>query len=284
MDKRRSDRTGISYVSSGEPEAPLVICLHGFPDTPRTWRPLTETLVDSGFRVVAPWLPGYAPSSLEGALDLAAVSRRILTLIEELSPDAPVRIVGHDWGACIVNVASALRPERFRAASVLAVPHLLTIESAMLDEPRHVPRSSYVMFFWLPFVAEWAIRARDYALLEWLWRAWSPGFDPGDDYFAEVKSCLHRSLPAPLSYYRGLHSPGRILELRSLLKSGPIAVPTLYLHGEHDGCLNIDVIEGQERHYTALFETVRLAEAGHFLHLERPSEVNQSIRAWFEAH
>jgi len=284
MQRLRSEETGVSYVSSGEVNAPLVVCLHGFPDIPRTWDPLTNTLVRVGFRVISPWLPGYAPSSREGPLDPPAVVRRLLTFIEELSPNAPVRLVGHDWGAILAHVALSQRPERFRAAAILSLPHPLILERNFGDFPRQLLRSSYMALFQLPAVPERVILARDFALIEWLWKTWSPGFSPGADYFDELKRCLRASMPAPLSYYRSLRSPKILRELRAMLQTDPIPVPSLYLHGERDTCMGVELIVGQERYFSALFQTIRLAEAGHFLHLERPDEVNQAIVEWFQAH
>jgi len=280
----RSEETGMSYLLTGEADAPLVVCLHGFPDIPRTWDPLTNALVRAGFRVVSPWLPGYAPSSLEGSLDPPAVVRRLLALIGELSPDAPVRLAGHDWGAILAHVALSQRPELFRAAAILSIPHPLVLRRNVGDFPRQLLRSSYMALFQLPAVPERVIRARDFAFVEWLWNIWSPGFSPGADYFDELKQCLRASLPAPLCYYRSLRSPEIIRELGAILQTDPIPVPSLYLHGERDGCMGVELIDGQERYFSALFKTVRLAEAGHFVHLERPEEVNRAIVEWFLAH
>ncbi len=91
-------------------------------------------------------------------------------------------------------------------------------------------------------------------------------------------------MPAPLGYYRSLRSPKVLGEIRALLKTDPIPIPSLYLHGERDGCIGVELIDGQERYFSALFETIRFAEAGHFLHLERPDEVNQAIVEWFVTH
>ena len=284
MPSERCEKTGISYVATGEADAPLVLCLHGFPDIPRTWDPLTDTLERAGFRVIAPWLPGYAPSSLDGPLDLPAVTRRLLAFIEEVSPEAPVRLVGHDWGALITHCALSQKPDRFRAAVTLAMPHPLAIQANVAEFPRQLLRSSYIAFFQPPAVPERVIRARNFAFIEWLWKIWSPGFDPGTEYFGELKECLRASMPAPLSYYRSLRSPRVIRELRALLQTDPIPVPTLCLHGEGDSCMGIELTKGQEQYFSALFETVRFAEAGHFLHLERPTEVNQAIQDWFSAH
>lgn len=284
MQRMRSERTGLSYLSSGDEGAPLVLCLHGFPDIPRTWELLAERLVQAGYRVIRPWLSGYAPSSLEGPFDVPALSRTILSLIEELSPSEPIRIVGHDWGAILTQLVTAQRPEQFRASAALAVPHMLAFEANLGRHPRQLLKSAYMGFFQIPGVSDWVLKLRSYRLIERLWAAWSPGFDPGEEYFEELKLCLGSSMPAPLKYYRALKSPGAIREIRATFSAGPIMVPTLYLHGERDGCIGAELADGQGQYYSALFETLQLADAGHFLHLERPAEVNAAILRWFEAH
>jgi pimeloyl-ACP methyl ester carboxylesterase len=284
MHRLRSEQTGISYLSTGAQDAPLVVCLHGFPDIPRTWAPLTEHLCGAGYRVVSPWLPGYAPSSLEGPFDLLSLTRTILSLVDELSPSEPVRIVGHGWGSIITQCALAQRPERFRAAAILATPHILAFETNIERFPRQLQRSAYAGLFQLPIVSDFVVKARDFRFIERLWKNWSPGFDPGADYFEELKLCLRSSMPAPLEHYRALASLKVTREMRAIVAAGPIVVPTMCLHGERDGCIFPGMADDQEEHFSALFEMVRLADAGHFLHLERPAEVNAAILRWFEAH
>lgn len=280
----RSDRTGISYLSNEAEDAPLVFCLHGFPDIPQTWSLLTEDLRSAGYHVVCPWLPGYAPSSLDGPLDWPSITRRVLELIDELSPSEPVRIVGHDWGAVVTQYALASAPTRFRAAAILAVPHMLAVLENAKEYPSQLRRSSYMGLFQLPFLSDRIVSFRDFAYVERLWRRWSPGFDPGDEYFDELKLCLRSSMPAPLRYYRPLKDPRVILETRRLLERAPIEVPTIAIHGERDGCIDVRLCEGQEGWFSALFEQMTLADAGHFVHLERPAEVNDAIVRWFGAH
>jgi len=284
MRRLRSEPTGLSYLSAGPDDAPLVLCLHGFPDIPRTWSKLTPDLLEAGYRVVSPWLPGYSPSSLAGPFDLRSVTETILRLVDELSPSDPVRVIGHDWGAIITQYAALLRPDRLRAAVLMAIPHLLAVGSNLERYPRQFSRSAYLGFFRLPRVPERFLRFGNYRYIERLWRAWSPGFDPGPDYFDELKLCLRSSMPAPLSYYRALFALKTLTEIRTLFSAGPIVVPTLYLHGERDGCMGPEMAEGQEQYFSALFESMKLAEAGHFLHLERPTEVNAAILDWLEAH
>jgi len=284
MYRRHSEQSGLAYLCTGAQDAPLVLCLHGFPDIPRSWGPLSECLCDAGYRVVSPWLPGYAPSSLEGPFDLPSLARTILSFIDELSPAEPVRIVGHDWGSMIAQCAMAQRPERFRAAVTLAVPHSLAFEANIERHPRQLLRSAYMGFFQLPRVSDRVVKFRDFRFIERLWEAWSPGFDPGTDYFEELKLCLRSSMPAPLKYYRAMTSLKAIREIREIIGAGPIVVPTMHMHGERDGCIGPEMAEGQEAHFSALFEMVTLADAGHFLHLERPAVVNGAILRWLQEH
>ena len=284
MHRLRSERTGISYLSNEAEEAPLVVCLHGFPDIPRTWAPLTEALRDASYHVVSPWLPGYAPSTFQGPFDAPALSRAVLSLVDEISPNAPVRIVGHDWGAVIGQCLIAQWPERFRAAALMAVPHMLAVEENVREYPSQLGRSAYMGLFQLPLLSDALVSFRDFAFVERLWRKWSPGFETEQGYLDELKLCLRSSMPAPLEYYRTLRSPRVIREVRGMLTKGPIVVPTIYLHGENDGCIAPEMTIGQEAYFSALFEQVMLADAGHFLHLERPDVVSEAIVQWFSAH
>jgi pimeloyl-ACP methyl ester carboxylesterase len=139
-------------------------------------------------------------------------------------------------------------------------------------------------FFQVPIVSDRVVKARDFRFIERLWERWSPGFDPGTEYFEELKLCLRSSMPAPLKYYRAAASLKVMREMRATIAAGPIVVPTMCLHGERDGCIVAGMADDQEEHFSALFEMVKLADAGHFLHLERPAEVNAAILRWFEAH
>lgn len=284
MHRLRSERTGISYLSNEAESAPLVVCLHGFPDIPRTWSSLTEALRDGGYHVVSPWLPGYAPSSLDGPFDALTLAHKLIDFVDELSPEEPVRVVGHDWGSVIAQCALAREPERFRAAALLSVPHVLAFQANIGEHPRQLGRSAYMGLFQLPLLSDRLVKMRNFAFVERLWRKWSPGIDPGEDYFDELKLCLRSSMPAPLRYYRSILSLASTREIHGLMSAAPIVVPTIYLHGEDDGCVAPEMARGQEPHFSALFEQVTLADAGHFVHLEQPEEVNQAIVHWFETH
>src|SRR5262245_60103212 len=89
----------LTYLERGS--GPLALCLHGFPDSAHTWRHLLPMLADAGYRAVAPFLRGYAPSTVSpddryqvGVLGLDAIA-----LHDALGGDGDAAIIGHDWGA-----------------------------------------------------------------------------------------------------------------------------------------------------------------------------------------
>src|SRR5262245_26958199 len=110
-------------LAEGAKGAPLAVCLHGFPDHPPSFSPLLAELAGAGYRAVAPWLRGYAPSTLEGPYDTDHLADDLYALTLALSPDRPAYLVGHDWGAAITYVATSRWPSRFAAAVTMAVPH-----------------------------------------------------------------------------------------------------------------------------------------------------------------
>ena len=179
---------------------------------------------------------------------------------------APVDLVGHDWGAAITYVICARAPERVRRAVTLACPHPRTL-LRMLRSPAQLRRSWYMAFFQLPLSARIA-RARDFALIDRLWRSWSPGFELDDRSRRALHACLAASWPAPVRYYRP-----------QPFRSGRIATPLLQLHGERDGCIAPPTeIDDAHRFAERVLDVV--PGVGHWLHLEDPGGIARRIRAW----
>ena len=253
-----------SLLSVGPADGPLALCLHGFPDTAWTWRFLLPRLDEAGFRAVAPFMRGYAPSSIpeDGRYGSAALAEDANALHEALGGDGRAVLIGHDWGAIAAYPALAAAPERWRAAVTMAVPPPAALAAGFLSYDQ-IKRSFYVYFFQLPF-AEAIVGADDLAFVARLWEDWSPGYDASFDV-ARAGEALGTpaNVGAALGYYRALFSPA------GGAGGGPTPVPLLYLHGRDDGCIGAsmaeaaggDVVDG----------------AGHFLHLERPDEVNTRI-------
>ncbi len=268
-----------SYLAAGPEEGDLVLCLHGFPDVAATWAPVMEELSGRGFRVVAPAMRGYAPSTLRGPFDPVRLGEDVLGFVDVLSPGRPAAVVGHDWGAVATYVAAMLAPERLSRIATLAIPHPLAFRSVFTD-PAQARRSWYIGFFQLPWAPEVALRRGDWALVERLWRRWSPGLEPPPTHLREVRRCFEASMPAPIDYYRALLRRAPRVAAAALRLSLRLAVPCLYLHGADDGCVSAEVARGHERWFEGELAAELVPAAGHFLHLERPREVAARIAEW----
>ncbi len=269
-------------ASIADTDRPLVICVHGFPDSATTWRHLIPALDDAGFRAVAPYLRGYAPSEVpaDGRVQTAASVIDVTGLHEHFAGDGRAVLVGHDWGAPIVYGAANHAPERWAKVVGLAVPPGGALGQAFLTNSVQLKRSWY-MFFFQHGLADLVVPADDLAFIDMLWADWSPGYDATDDLVA-AKSALGEpaNLAAALGYYRAaLGGVGTKPELGDA-QAATLVVPrqpTLYLHGTTDGGIGAEVAE-LARTMVAPNVTIEVFDGvGHFLHLEAPDTVNHRI-------
>jgi pimeloyl-ACP methyl ester carboxylesterase len=268
-----------TYLECGS--GPLALCLHGFPDSAHSWRHLLPRLADAGFRAVAPFMRGYAPTSVpaDGFFQTGALSADANALHEVLGGDADAVLVGHDWGAPAVYGAAGSAPQRWRRVVGMAVPPGPALGAAFLTDTDQLKRSWYMFFFQHP-LSDLVVPADDLAFIDMIWSDWSPGHQAGVDV-ANVKDCLRdpANLRAALGYYRATLGDGPRhpdYDLIQLAGGGELTQPTLYLHGADDGCIGREVAEAARA--MCPWATVEIVEgAGHFLQLERPDVVGDRV-------
>ena len=261
---------------------PLALCLHGFPDSAWTYRFLLPALADAGFRAVAPFMRGYAPTAVpaDGRYQGAALALDACALHDELGGDGDAVIIGHDWGAVATYIAANHEPDRWRRVVTMAVPPTGAVAGGFLKYDQL--KKSWYMFFFQHALADVVVPMDDLAFIDRLWEEWSPGHDGAED-IAHVKDALRdpAHLAAALGYYRAaLGGVGVDPALDAVQAAGgaPMAQPTLYLHGRTDGCMAVDTAEGAAAFLTSEGSRLEIVEgAGHFLHLEKPAEVNGLI-------
>lgn len=272
----------MAYVTTGD--GPLALCLHGFPDTAHTWRHLMPVLADAGYRVVAPWMRGYAPTAVpsDGAYQTGALAADALALHEMLGGDAEAVIIGHDWGAFATYGAAAGAPDRWSKVVTMSVPPAAALMAGMLT-PAQLKRSWYIWFFQMAGLPEMTVPANGFELIARLWDDWSPGYRADSD-IAAVASSLDdpANLAAAVGYYRAMFDPSTHLDTYATLQAAtqaPTPQPTLYLHGANDGCLGAELVtDAVDASLPAEGSKVTvIGDAGHFLHLEQPGVVANHI-------
>jgi pimeloyl-ACP methyl ester carboxylesterase len=254
-------------------QGPLALCLHGFPDSAHTWDRLLPDLAAAGFRAVAPWTRGYAPTAVPpgGDYALTALAADANALHEALAGDSQAVLIGHDWGAMTAYGAAASEPRRWRRVVALAVPPPQVAAAAFFRYPQ-LKRSFYVFLFQTP-LAELVVGAEDLQFIANLWRDWSPSYE-AEAEIEHAKAALRdpENLSAAIGYYRAMFTTGG--------PSGSVEQPTLYLHGTTDGAFGVEGVADTAAHLSADSRVEIVEDVGHFLHLERPELINRLILDW----
>lgn len=304
----------IHLVEQGS--GPLVLLVHGFPESWYSWRHQLPALAAAGYRAVAVDVRGYGRSSRPEGID----AYRMLELVEdgvavvEALGERTAVIVGHDWGSAIASNSALVRPDVFRAVGLLGVPYT----------PRGGPRPGevfagmggeeefYVSYFQEPGRAE--------AEIEPDVRGWLAGFyaalsadtmtGPGapGPYFVRRGGTLRDRFPAgprpawlgegdldvyaaefertglrgALARYRNMD---RDWEDLARFDGAPVTQPSLFVAGGSDPSLTwlADAVEAFGTTLPGLRGSHVLEDCGHWVQQERPAETNRLLTAWLDA-
>jgi len=255
-----------------EGEGPLVLLLHGFPETSHAWRKQIPALAKR-FRVVAPDLRGYGRSEKPRGIDAyrtPVLVEDIATVIHAFGTER-AHVVGHDWGGGVAWSLAILRPEVVNRLAVLNCPHPAIMQKALRSNWTQIRKSWYIFAFQLPWLPEWALsRSGAKALKDSLRRSAKPGtFSDADlDEYARAFSAPGAATGA-INYYRAA--------ARSRVPSGKIRAPTLLIWAEDDFALGMELTRGIDD----LFETTPRVEyvpdTSHWVMEERPEIVNRLL-------
>lgn len=258
---------GLRFAFLEEGAGPLVLLLHGFPDTAHTWDAVRPALAAAGYRAVSPFMRGYVPTEIPAAeaYDGDTLGRDVLALIEALGEEKAI-VVGHDWGASAAYSAATLGPDRVELLVTLAIPHLASI--------RPTPWLAWGLRHFLalrPRSAASRIRARDLAYIDELVRRWSPTWDVPPGETAAVKAAFREPgcLEAALGYYRAVG----VRPVASQRER--IGVPAVSFAGADD-LFPQAAFDRAASWYTGGYRVVRMP-GGHFMHREHPARFIQEL-------
>jgi pimeloyl-ACP methyl ester carboxylesterase len=275
-----SDVVDFEMLSWGPASGPLALLLHGYPDSPHSWRGMAEHLAAAGYRVVAPWTRGYAPTGVprDGSFHIGALAQDACDLHRLLGGDERAVLVGHDWGAVAAHAVAGTDGQPFRRVVTMAVPPaaaFLARDDGVLPwlgrVARQVRLSWYVLFQQVPVVSERSL-AR---LVPRLWRAWSPGH-AADAALAAAWESIGPRRTEVLRYYRHAARWWTVPRRYRSIQAGvmrPSTVPMLYLHGADDGCVLPAWTPSAARVLPDGGRAELVAGAGHFVQVERPDDV-----------
>lgn len=299
-----------------EGEGPLVILVHGFPESWYSWRHQLGPLGDAGFTACAIDVRGYGGSDKPEAIDAYAMEYIVADLMglrKALSPDQPAILVGHDWGAPIVWNSALTHPEHFRAVAGLSVP-FAGVPSRPFTEVFHEHFTAqgkffYQEYFQKPGVAEaeaekdprdWVARmmysiSGDVPPGEYWTKPYGATFLEGlpdpqpvdwlteedlDFYEAEFKQSGFRG---PLNRYRNhVHD----YEWLQTWQGKRIEQPALFIGGTRDPATYLfGAVEDPValmRMFAPKVEGHILESVGHWTQQERPDEVNRLLIDWIQ--
>jgi pimeloyl-ACP methyl ester carboxylesterase len=266
---------GISFATLEAGDGPLVLLLHGFPDNAWTWEYQLPVLAREGYRAVAPFLRGYAPSEVpSGGLDPEDITSDLAALVGALG-ESSARVVGHDWGGLATLSAAALHPRLIDRAVSIAAGHPRTLAN-IFSAPEQLHYAFHVWVFQLDGFAELALRANNLALVDYLWRHWSSQA-PDPAHLARVRKTLSEPgvVEALISYYRHLvllrkEKPHFFEESRK-----NITVPTLIVYGEDDPARAVS--ESERPFFDGQYRREIVPGAGHFVHREQPAQLTRLL-------
>lgn len=271
-------------LEAGNPNDPLVLLIHGFPEIALSWRHQVDAIAAQGYHVVAPDNPGYGRSDKpDVAYDIEFLNGTFAALVAALGHEQCV-IAGHDWGGILVW--SFARQFPALTAGVIGVntpdlprppiPPVQMLRAIFVDTP------IYIIQFQERGIAEWVFSwgrgADDFIEMIFLNEMLRNGDAFPPEIIEEFKRAFRPAgaLTPPIEYYRNMD---RNWELSAAWADDKITVPCLMICAENDPVLTPAMADGMEARVANLTK-VLINDCGHWTQQERPDETNAAILSY----
>jgi pimeloyl-ACP methyl ester carboxylesterase len=307
---RHIESNGIRMRIAEMGKGPLVLLVHGWPESWYSWRHQLPAIAAAGYRVVAPDMRGYGKSDQPAAVedyDIHHVTADLVGILDALGEKNAI-LIGHDWGAIVTWQAMLLYPQRFTALVAMSVPYSGRGERSIIQNLRASMGDNfyYILYFQEPGVAEKEFDADPRAILSrlylspdspreapqitdrrraaggWIPRLGAPKGLPGwltqadlDYYVNEFTAAGFRG---GINYYRNFH---RNWETTPQLAGAKVTAPVLFIAGDKDSVIRgatAEALRASMRDAVpGLRDVVLMPNTGHWVQQERAAETNAAI-------
>ncbi len=306
-DFRMIDTNGIRLRTVVAGSGPLVILLHGFPQCWYLWRHQIDPIVQAGFQVAVPDQRGYGgsdrPEAIE-AYNIVDLTSDVAGLASALGHEQFI-VVGHDWGAPVAWHTALLHPERVRAVVGMSVPYVRGRPGTMTRQENFGDNFWYIVYFQEPGVAEAELEADIAKSLRTTYFSISGDAPQGRLMTPKPKTAKFLdgmidpdTLPAwltqadldyyvsqyevsgfrgPLNWYRNID---RNIDLTPQLATAKIEPPSFFIAGTKDPVLSFGgggLVNAMDQFVSDMRGKVLIEGAGHWVQMERPTEVNEAL-------
>nr|WP_276277550.1 alpha/beta hydrolase [Halomicroarcula sp. SYNS111] len=223
----------LHVVAAGDPDAPLVVLLHGHPDFWYGWRDQIRSLVEAGFRVVVPDQRGCNLSEAPDGIDAYRQSELVADVRELIHSEGreSAHVVGHDFGGFVAWNLALRHPSTVDRIGICNVPHPRVYRETLRSSPQQIVRSWYVWFYQVPKLPEWMLARNGMAnMVDSLEITSNPGTFDEDTISCYKAAWRHTGITPRIHWYRGFrrsdHPP-----------RDTVPQPTLICWGEDDVAL-----------------------------------------------
>jgi len=309
------ETNGINMRIAEMGEGPLVILVHGWPESWYSWRHQLKALAEAGYHAVAPDMRGYGktdkPADVE-AYDIVHLTGDLAGIVDALGEEDAI-LVGHDWGAIVSWNAMLLHPEKFTALAAMSVPYNGRGAASPIDGMRRAFRDN---FYYILYFQEWNMAEREFdadprGILSSLYLSPdSPREEPEHtdparggvgwiprrgaavglpdwltqedlDYF--VSEFSEAGFRGGINYYRNFH---RNWEITPQLTGMKVTQPVTFIAGEEDVVIGGQDAQQLTERLNRVVDDLRgvtlFPEIGHWVQQEAPEETNAAILEFLE--
>ena len=267
-------------VSAGDPDDPLVVLLHGFPEFWYEWHNYFDPLVEAGYRVVVPDQRGYnrsqKPDDLN-AYSIDTLSADVVGLIETAGRES-AHVVGHDWGAAVAWDLALRYPKAVDRLGIVNVPHPTVFQRTLTADLTQLRNSWYMFFFQLPIVPEWTTHRNQFAFfVNTMEDSSRPETFAEQDFrrYRQAWSC-EDAVGSMINWYRAL------FRRQNDPPQEQVEAPTVVIWGENDQALVPRMAE-ESVQYCSDGYVERFPDATHWVPHEYPDRVAALLLTHFDA-